>query len=144
MKFILNNAFTYRYMSWFFTCNFPLSRTQLLEEETRVSISTSPCSPPENMMALHVNSAHKPSDGTQHDYTFHSCLCGPMKSNFSDVNRLIEWIEVQRLFGAERFSVYVLSVSEEIKSVLDMYVKEGILDYHIWDLPNVNTTWNFG
>ena len=66
---------------------------------------------------------------------FAVCSSGPLHYNFSDVNRLVEWIEVNSLFGAEQFVLYNHSGNWRIlQPYVDYYSKLGRLQVVQWDL----------
>lgn len=49
-----------------------------------------------------------------------------------DAAYLAEWIEFHRLVGAERFFLYDNLSTDEHRSVLDPYVREGVVVVHDW------------
>ncbi|XP_045199008.1 beta-1,4-galactosyltransferase galt-1-like [Mercenaria mercenaria] len=73
---------------------------------------------PLNILPVHV----KPQLKTQKQFTM--CL-SPMHSLFSDSAQLLEWIELHKILGVERFLIYVKSVSNDVKQVLKFYEKEN-------------------
>ncbi|XP_053409109.1 glycosyltransferase family 92 protein F13G3.3-like [Mercenaria mercenaria] len=73
---------------------------------------------PLNILPVHVN----PQLKTQKHFTM--CL-SPMHSSFSDSSQLLEWIELHKILGVERFLIYVQSVSNDVKQVLKFYEKEN-------------------
>ncbi len=53
-------------------------------------------------------------------------------------NRLINFIEINRLFGAEWFTFYKYSVSGEVDLLLRHYLEAGMIEVHQWPLPSIN------
>lgn len=71
----------------------------------------------------------------KYQYKFTVCL-SPM---FNDVsaNRLVEWIELNRLLGANRFEIYNFSTAQTVEQVLNYYSNKGIVEVIKWR-PEVN------
>lgn len=60
-------------------------------------------------------------------------VCFPvLHSNYSNYQRLIESLEVNRMFGAQRFVIYNLSSSYDIDMVLGSYERDGIIEIVQW------------
>ena len=49
--------------------------------------------------------------------------------------QLIEWIEMNRILGADYFVFYNYPVSETDKKILSYYSKRGIAEVNQWDIP---------
>lgn len=47
---------------------------------------------------------------------------------------IVEYIEIHRLLGVEIFTVYIQSVSKEIRDILNKYSKEGIVEIVEWNI----------
>ncbi|XP_053372902.1 glycosyltransferase family 92 protein F13G3.3-like [Mercenaria mercenaria] len=73
---------------------------------------------PLNILPVHV----KPQLKTHKHFTM--CL-SLMHSSFSDSSQLLEWIELHKILGVERFLIYVQSVSNDVKQVLKFYEQEN-------------------
>ncbi|TRY70403.1 hypothetical protein TCAL_02417, partial [Tigriopus californicus] len=65
------------------------------------------------------------------------CLCvKPLLFNMQDISKqLIEWIEANRLFGAEKIVFYLYQVHRKVSKVLDHYVRLGVVQVVPWSLP---------
>ena len=60
----------------------------------------------------------------------------PLYNNYSDVNELVEFIEISKIFGAEHFIFYNFSISPLLDQYLNFYLKEGTISLHKWTVPN--------
>lgn len=70
-----------------------------------------------------------------HDAVNFSVCAPPIFGKFDDVAHLVEFIEVNRVFGAEKFQLYVESVGPHLSRCLQEYVRRGIVDVQQWNLP---------
>ncbi|KAL4219643.1 hypothetical protein ACF0H5_022215 [Mactra antiquata] len=68
----------------------------------------------------------------QYKYT----LCvSPVHSNYNNRLKLIEWIEMNLLLGADNIIFYVQNVSESVMLVLRYYELFGVVTVYHWTLP---------
>lgn len=65
----------------------------------------------------------------------------PLNKNYNDYNQLVEMIEVNRLFGAQRFVFYNQSSGTDIVPYLRSYEEEGIVEVVPWQLPVTSDPW---
>lgn len=65
----------------------------------------------------------------------------PLNFNYSRAYELVEWIELNRLLGAEKFTIYNYSSAPNVARVLDYYVSLGKVEVVQWRLPIVVDTW---
>ena len=63
-------------------------------------------------------------------------VCLPPLFNFSDHMRLVEAIEVNRLFGAQRFVFYNYSTGSDVVKYMRSYAEDGIAMVIPWPLPS--------
>ncbi|XP_064625271.1 uncharacterized protein LOC135486421 [Lineus longissimus] len=66
--------------------------------------------------------------------TFSICL-SPIYGNYDNTPAIIEHIEMHKILGVERITVYVLSVGPNVGSILQQYQKEGLVDLVKWRYP---------
>ncbi|XP_064626222.1 uncharacterized protein LOC135486944, partial [Lineus longissimus] len=59
----------------------------------------------------------------------------PLHSKFSNVDQLVEHIEVNRIFGATSFTFYNFSMSDAVSKVLKYYMDQGLVDLIQWRVP---------
>ena len=86
------------------------------------------CGQPENF--VHISTAkYNPF------LNFTVCLT-TLHSNFSDAKRLVEFIEMHRILGAQRIVVYNENVSGEIHRYLEMYKSSKFVDVYQWKVPS--------
>ncbi len=48
--------------------------------------------------------------------------------NFSDAQALAEFFEMNRILGAEHFTVYTHSITDSVSKVLKEYIREGVAE----------------
>ncbi|XP_045194659.2 uncharacterized protein LOC123550295 [Mercenaria mercenaria] len=65
---------------------------------------------------------------------FTVCLT-PLNYHYDGDSELVEWIELNKILGAEKFIVYNYSSSINVKRVLDLYSKRGTTEVVQWQLP---------
>ncbi|XP_053377892.1 uncharacterized protein LOC128547951 [Mercenaria mercenaria] len=65
---------------------------------------------------------------------FAVCL-SPLYFNYSRAYELAEWIELNRILGAEKFVVYNISTSTNVDQVLGYYSRQGLVNVVQWQLP---------
>ena len=105
-------------------------------------MSESPCQQPTNLLPVLVNEYSNISNR----YT----LCvSPLHDNYSRAYELIEWIELNRILGADKFIFYNFSCSQFISRILNLYTKIGLVSVLDWRIPHQNKlleseTWYFG
>ncbi|XP_060567242.1 glycosyltransferase family 92 protein F13G3.3-like [Ruditapes philippinarum] len=65
---------------------------------------------------------------------FTVCLT-PLNFRYNRYYEIIEWIELNRILGAEQFIVYNYSSGSNVQNVLEYYSKRGIVKVVPWNLP---------
>ena len=71
---------------------------------------------------------------TLHDDTFGVCV-PPLQERFDDTIKLVESIEVNRLFGAKHFIFYNYSSGPNVDNILRSYTKDGVTEVIKWNIP---------
>ncbi|MCL4135725.1 UNVERIFIED_CONTAM: hypothetical protein GTU68_040841 [Idotea baltica] len=61
----------------------------------------------------------------------------PFHYNFNRAVWLVEFIELHRILGVEKFFFYNHTVGADLEKVLQYYIKENIVDIQQWTLPVV-------
>ncbi len=64
---------------------------------------------------------------------FAVCLMSPLY-NFGDAQALVEFFEMNRILGAEYFTVYTHSITDSVSKVLNQYVREGVVEVIDWKI----------
>ena len=96
---------------------------------TAVSLVTDRCAQPQSL--LYVHKRQQPWRPT-HNFT----LCPiPFNLNYSGVAQLVQYIEVNSVFGADNFIFYNYSSSHVINPYLDYYTSIGKVTVIQWKLP---------
>lgn len=72
--------------------------------------------------------------GVQH---FVSACVSPLHSKFNDKAQLMEWIELNKILGVEKFIFYLNSVSKNVLRVLKYYESKGDVSLMPWTLPRI-------
>jgi len=120
----------FRYTATTFECSVPFAR-----QPSYVSMVKTSCSLPLNL--LHVHST-TPTSGYKNNFTV--CLL-PLNYNYSRAFEIVEWIELNRLIGADKFVVYNYSSAPNIAIVLEHYSKLGLVEVVQWSIPVAVDTW---
>jgi len=66
---------------------------------------------------------------------FGVCIESPL-FNVTDPQYIIHTFEMNRILGAEWFTVYIMSASTEVKKVLKDYSDKGLLETVDWNIPS--------
>ena len=85
--------------------------------------------------AAKVPVALMPAKPPADDRSLHSCVAPVFRWNNTD--RLVEWIELNRLLGVQNFTFYLHSVSRQVARVLEFYRSRGLVTLVPWKLPSV-------
>ena len=94
-----------------------------------VSLTTSKCTEPTHRLLLAESVKN-------HTRNFTMCL-PPMfgRSNLEHAQRFIEWVELNRILGANHFTVYNYSIGKDMNHVLRLFEKRGLIEIVQWELP---------
>lgn len=98
---------------------------------TWVVMSERHCGPPD--ATLIVSNIH----ARDKKYNFTVCLHKALMEHYNNAAQLVEWVEVNRLMGAEFFVLYNFSSNLELLPFINYYVHEGIMEYRKWPLNHV-------
>ncbi len=73
-----------------------------------------------------------PASPSSHNFV----VCVKALDFLSDISeRLVEWLELQRVLGATKIVFYLFEIHNTTKKVLDYYQKEGFVDVRPFSLP---------
>ena len=86
------------------------------------------CEPVHNIVAVN------PLPISSTDTNFTVCL-GPL-FNYRKIVPLIEFIEIHRILGVEKFAIYDYSISKDVLKHLKFYIKSGIVEVFPWKVPD--------
>jgi len=93
-----------------------------------VSVVTSHCRRPRNLLRV--------VDLRQRSVAVNFSVCvPPMFGEFDAVQDLVEFVEVNRVLGAQRFQLYVSSVGARVSRCLHEYVSRDVVQLQAWTLP---------
>ena len=59
----------------------------------------------------------------------------PVFNNYSDVMEFVEMVEVGRMFGAKRFTLYNLSIGADLEPYIQYYQRLGVVEVLPWNIP---------
>jgi len=100
-----------------------------------VSLVKEKCQLPNNVLKVINNEID-----TKPDQDFTVCVT-PFNFQFNNVNQLTEFIEVNKMFGAEKFVFYNYSTGAGVDSYLRMYVNTGLVEVVPWRVPVAVDVW---
>ncbi|XP_060567227.1 uncharacterized protein LOC132726005 [Ruditapes philippinarum] len=100
-----------------------------------ISLVTSQCKVP-----LHLLKVKNGIVPQKYQRKFTVCL-RPLHFRYGRAYELVEWIEFNKMLGAEKIVVYNYSIAMNIDQVLSNYVEEDIVEVVQWDLPIKSYTW---
>jgi len=100
-----------------------------------VSLVTSSCRQPRNMVRI-VDLRRRNSDDSSECAANFSVCVPPIFGKFDSVSDLVEFIETNRVLGAQKFQFYAESVGTQVAACLREYVRRGIVDVQPWTLPS--------
>ena len=103
----------------------PLSSKGVIPFAVSIALNE-PCAEP-----LHSLPVLPASRIVQRNFTV--CVA-PLHFLHSVAYQLVEWIELNRILGAEFFVFYSYSLVDKDKQVLDYYSKQGLAEVHPWTL----------
>lgn len=112
------------FTSTIFECPLPSS-----DMPSYISLGTKSCETPLNM--VRVRNASKPD---MYKHKFAVCL-SPLYFKYGRAYELVEWIELNRILGANKFIVYNISTAINTEQVLAYYSKRGLTEVVQWRLP---------
>ncbi len=107
---------------YFFSCLLPTGSDVIPDH---VTMSSNPCSEATNMIPI-TNPKHE-SDSIDFG------ICVPISFWHVDPYRIVEWVEMNKLFGVEEINVYPCNMSASSMEVLEYFQSQGIL--RIFPMP---------
>ncbi|XP_045193716.2 uncharacterized protein LOC123549585 isoform X2 [Mercenaria mercenaria] len=120
-----------RYNAVLFQCMLP----QSVELPTHVSLVSRSCETPMNLLDIqYVRSPYV----DKHRFTV--CL-SPLNFRYNRDYEIIEWVELNRILGADKFIIYNYSSAINVARVLDYYSERGLTEVVQWNLPVGVDTW---
>ena len=105
----------------------------------------STCGEPTNLLAV-----HQLVPTTEYKHKFTVCLSGVVKNEYSNGHQLVEWAEVNRMYGADHFVVYRENASAVLSPYIDYYKDRDLMETISWKLPDIGDVrdfdiiWNYG
>ncbi|XP_053388593.1 uncharacterized protein LOC128551703 [Mercenaria mercenaria] len=113
----------YSYASTIFAC-----QINATESPTHVSLVLNSCDNPLNM--LRIREVSKPEK-----YERRFTVCTAPLFGFRDSLRLVEWIEFNRILGADKILLYNYSTSAKVHEIISHYLKSDLIDVIQWRFP---------
>lgn len=77
------------------------------------------------------------------DKNFTVCIA-PLHLEKTDTNAFVEWIELNRLLGAEYFVFYNYSINSRDSRVLQYFSHQGLAEVHPWTMRLRENIWYLG
>ncbi|XP_074662798.1 uncharacterized protein LOC141915232 [Tubulanus polymorphus] len=121
------------YGGFILSCSVPKKRESLCSVKIllKTDVSNKSC-----IVPLSVIPPLRNDDIIPKRYTFGVCL--PPLFGTTSVNRLVEYIELHKLLGVEKFVMYKYDgYSNEVARVIENYVSQELIDLIPWSLPSV-------
>ena len=100
-----------------------------------VSLVKEKCQLPNNVMKVVNNEIDMKPD---QDFTV--CVT-PFNFQFNNANQLTEFIEANRMFGAQKFVFYNHSTGRDVDRYLGMYANTGLVEIVPWRVPVAVDVW---
>ena len=91
-----------------------------------VVLSDTRCGPPLAVLPVTDNS------GAKLRSNFTVCLHKAFIHGYDNVAQFVEWVEVNRILGADRFLVYNFTGNPVLLPYIEHYVRTGVVEFHQW------------
>ena len=133
-----------RYLSAQWSCVVDIYPDQLPDITVSLTVNHS-CSVPTNLLAV-----HRITKTTTPRYNFTICVGGVLKHEYSNYHQLVEWVEVNSMFGADHVVAYDYNSSAILTPYVDYYRRAGVMEVVPWTLPDLGEVsdfrliWNYG
>jgi len=122
------SSFFNTFTAYLFRCSPPKKK-----KPSFVSVVYKSCTIPDHLLLV------KPTSPAKRSYLVQFTVClMPLHFKYSRGYELVEWIELNRILGAERFTVYVQSTAESDEKILTYYKNHGLVEIIHWPLPVSN------
>ena len=118
---------------WSYQYNCPVGGP---ERPYAVSITKGRCDNAQNLLQLK-------RERSRPNGNFTICI-SPFFFEYDDVAQLVEMVETNRMFGADYFVFYNLTIGPNVDKYLRYYMNKGIADVIQWHLPRGNINDSFG
>ena len=130
-KVVLNRDQQYKYRPYYYICNLPPCFSAITPKFVSFSFNSSCQQPSPPVPVTQVQNTTNSTRG------FGVCIQSPL-FNMNDVQLVIQTIEMNRILGAEWFTFYIHSASQDIMRVLQDYSREGVVDVVRSMIPNIS------
>lgn len=100
-----------------------------------VSLVNDECQSPSNVLRVLNHNDHQSPE-----FNFTVCVT-PFNFNYNNYHQLVEMVEVNRLFGAQRFVFYNYSTGSQLEPYIRWYESSDVLRVIPWHLPVVVDVW---
>lgn len=118
-----------KFAACYFLC--PLHQLKVNVPPISVSIVLKKkCQLPRNHILVTPNSVASEKDKKN----FTVCL-SPLHLNYNRIYELVEWVEINKLFGADYFTFYNTSISRNVTAIIKKYTEEGFIETVDWKIP---------
>ena len=129
VKKVMMHKTHHKYQQYFYICDIPSSATT--PKFVSFSFNTSCLDPSSQIPVIQVHNE------TNSSKEFGVCIESPL-FHMNDVQFIIQVIEMNRILGAEWFTFYVNDASKDVRSVLEDYSKEGLVEVVTSTIPNIS------
>ena len=122
----------YSFAAYLYAC--ALKKSLLVAEPKAVSLVGDICQKVASALPIRKIPPSLPSVMDPSAMNFTVCVT-PFSYKFNDVSKLVEMIEVNRMFGASNFVFYDYSSGPNVTTYLRHYERQGIAEILPWNLP---------
>jgi len=116
-----------RYAATFYTCYYESSKS--LPYAVSLVTLESRCLPPSNVLRI------SPFDRSKDPVVNFTVCVTPLNYDFNDSRLLVEMVELNRMFGAQRFVFYNFTTGSEVVPYMRSYAEDGVVTVLPWKLP---------
>ena len=130
-KIVLNKDKQFKYHPYYYICDLPSNLSAITPKFVSFSFNSACQQPSPPIPVTQVQNTTNSTLG------FGVCIQSPL-FNMNDVQFIIQTIEMNRILGAEWFTFYIHSASQDIMRVLQDYSREGVVDVVMSTIPNIS------
>src|SRR6218665_63610 len=121
------------YAATFYTCYYESSKS--LPYAVSLVTLESRCLPPSNVLRI------SPFDRSKDPVVNFTVCVTPLNYDFNDSRLLVEMVELNRMFGAQRFVFYNFTTGSEVVPYMRSYAEDGVVTVVPWKLPVLTDVW---
>jgi hypothetical protein len=94
----------------------------------RLVLSSSRCGPPDAILSI------EDTTNRRLEVNFTVCLHQPFWDGYNSTEEFLQWVEVNRIFGAQRFLVYNFTGDSNLHPYIKYYTEKKLMEVHDWQI----------